>query len=182
MFIFKDKSGHEWDVTISVATAIRLKNEGHSILALEEQKAKGLRELFEDDLSILEWVWRVVKPQADAKGISQDAFFSALGGNSMGEARRKFLEAYADFTRSPAIRSALTELHKIDRRAEEETQRAMGKVAEFAQKELEKQVGALSDENILRLCNETLKEKQSESNRLSPPPKSSEPSSASAVS
>lgn len=157
---FVDRKGTEWDADINVGVVRRLKSEGVNFYALEENKAEGLRELFADDLAIVGYLWKILKPQADALGVSEEEFESRLGGVSLADAVRAFKEGYANFTRSPAIHSMISETLELERRAERATAKATAKVVELARVNFNTHESQISDEAISKLFADELGKRQ----------------------
>lgn len=163
--IFSDQQGREWDIVIHHGTAKRLKEtDGFEFYALEQDKAKPLMELIDDNFGMMELIWKIIKPQAAMKEVSQDDFFSAMGGASSANARRAFLESYGNFTLSPTIQSVIKDRLRMEAESEAAMNRAMARMMKNAQKEIEKQSGNLSDESIDKMFSETLKRHQSSLN------------------
>lgn len=112
MPVFKDDKGREWDVRITLATVRRLKDSGRDFYLLAENKFRRYFELRQRPDELCEWVFEIVKPQADAAGVSRESFEDALTGDSLMEALKAFASAYTDFFPDPTMRSALREIEK----------------------------------------------------------------------
>lgn len=159
--LFKDRKGREWDVDINEGVAMRLKSsEGFDFYALEEDKSQGLKDLIGDKRGILSLVWKIVKPQAAANGVSEDDFFGSMGGTSSANARTAFIESYGNFTQSPAIRSWMKDQLILESENEKAQSRAMRKLMDLAQKESTRQAETVNDENIEKIFSEALSKPQ----------------------
>lgn len=109
--------GISWSVTIDVLKVRRVR-ERRGGLDLAAQDGTQLRKLAGDVVLSSEVLWDLVESQAAAANISQEAFFSALGGDDGDRAAQSLFDAIIDFF-PKARREALRRLRDTD--AEMET-------------------------------------------------------------
>ena len=115
---FKDNSGREWDVAINVATVKRVKDLlGVNLFALLSDRLKGLGELLADPVRFVDVLYVIVKPQADAAGVTDEQFGGSLGGDTLQAAAEAFLEALGAFMPTVAGREALRAVLEKGRQA-----------------------------------------------------------------
>ena len=93
---FKDNSGAEWNVEVNMAAVKRVKNAtGVNIVDLDNQE---IMERLKDDLIFLvDVLYLICKPQADERGITDEAFAALIFGDVLEHAVAAFLESYIDF-------------------------------------------------------------------------------------
>jgi len=105
---FRDLNGVDYDVTITVGAAMRVKEAtGVSLYALSEDGFKGMGELL-GDLGKFVAVMFVLAKRRDGKPIeSPEAFADGLAGDSLDGAGNAFVQALCDFFPNPAAREAL---------------------------------------------------------------------------
>lgn len=154
---FTDRKGREWEIDLTVGLARRLKKDGVSLYALEEDKAEKLKSLLANREEALEWVWNVIKPQAVAAGVSEDDFFDNMDGKPSADARRAFLDSYGNFTQSQAIQSMIRGQIDLEVKAETSMSRATAKMMEIAANEFRRQDSTINDENISKMFADVLK-------------------------
>ena len=107
MRIFKDAKGRPWEIAVDVVVIKRLRTSIQFDLAGADVMAT-MRRLIEDPILTCDVVYAIVKPQADAVGISQDDFWGAMAGDPIDNALRAVLEEVTDFTPNRAARERLT--------------------------------------------------------------------------
>ena len=96
MNAFKDSAGHEWQVTITVATVKRVRD----LVGVDLLEAAGgelLRTLALDPVVLVDVLYAVCKPQADAACIEPEAFGSGMAGDVIDDATVAFLAELVDF-------------------------------------------------------------------------------------
>lgn len=113
--------GRAWELTITVASARRVRSlVGVDILA--ESLLTLLGRLVGDPILFVDVLYVLVKPQADAAGISDEAFGEMLAGAEIEQATDAFLEALVAFfppRRQELMRKALAAMQRIVKEAEE---------------------------------------------------------------
>lgn len=111
MHAFKDSSGRSWTVAINVATVKRVRAlVSVDLYAVLDDNAKPLGELLADPVKFVDVLYVVCKPEADATGVTDEAFGTSLGGDALLEAADTFVEALVDFFPQARAREALRKL------------------------------------------------------------------------
>lgn len=122
MQTFRDNTGQEWSVEVTVATARRLRSRGVDVLKVVE--ADGVfAKLGEDPSEACSILFEVVRPQAERLKVSEEDFLNRIGGDSLHAATVAMIGAIVDFFPNPAVRGALRRMlqeigTQADRRAE----------------------------------------------------------------
>ena len=118
---FTDTEARTWTLSLNVTTAKRLKAQGLDLIdALDD----ALERLIGDPMLLADTLWSLCQTQAKERDIDEEAFGSALGGDSIDQATTALLEAIAGFFpshRRAAMRHALTKLERYQQIASEET-------------------------------------------------------------
>lgn len=105
---FKDASGKEWAVVVTVATLKRVKALlDVDLMEVVDEKSTLLERLADDPVVLCNVLYAVMKPEADRRGVNDEAFGESLFGDALNDATRAFLESLSDFFRSPTTRTAL---------------------------------------------------------------------------
>lgn len=120
---FTDKNGRAWQVVVNVATIKRVKDLLKIDLLGDEN---AIKTLLVDIMVLVDVVFVVVKPQADAAGVTDLQFAEAMGGDSLDGATVALLEELTDFFPS-ARRAAIKSLVARFRGLEEEVMRRVTK-------------------------------------------------------
>lgn len=98
MQTFKDRNGKSWLLEITLGAAMRVNREiGLNLYTLIDNNQDGLMKLLGDPLQLADVLWIIVRPTAEANGITQDCFFESLLGDTLEKAQDAFVEAYCDF-------------------------------------------------------------------------------------
>ena len=109
---FTDNDGRTWELSISVSAVKRLR--AHLELDLfalvEGEQFEGLTALVRDPVRLVDCVYVLCKPQADAAGVTDERFGEAMAGDAILRAADAFMRELADFFPSPRVRAALTKL------------------------------------------------------------------------
>lgn len=93
MFIFE---GWQYTTRIDVVALQRVKTlAALDLIALV--RGQLANEMAADPIVLCEALWALIKPQADANGLTQEAFYRGLRGDVLAEATRALLEGVADF-------------------------------------------------------------------------------------
>ena len=96
MRTFKDKKSKEWSVEITVGVIKRV-NDLLQVNLLDVVGGNLLKELASDPIMLVNVLYVVVKPQADAAGVTDEQFGELLVGDSVEEATDALLNGLADF-------------------------------------------------------------------------------------
>jgi len=129
MNTFTDNAGRTWTIAINVDAIKRVR--GLLDVNLLEIVEGGLIErLLRDPVLLCDVVYAVCKPEADEKGISDEAFGRAMAGDAIEHATKALLEELVDFSPSPRDRANL-------KRVLETTWRMMDKARDLIEARLE---------------------------------------------
>lgn len=89
---FKDNNGREWLLAIDVNVAKRVRDLAKfDLLSLEIEKLSA------DAVTLVDVLFAVCKPQADAAKITDEQFAAAIVGDVVADAADALMEAIADF-------------------------------------------------------------------------------------
>ena len=124
MRTFKDRTGREWTVDLNITAVKRAKALiGVDILDLMDE-TKGtdlLTRIQGNEVLMVDLVYVLIKPEADAKGITDEDFGGSMAGESIDAAYMVLLAEICDFFRNPArravLRTALQKLSDLEGRA-----------------------------------------------------------------
>jgi hypothetical protein len=98
MKTFADNAGRTWAIAVNVATVKRVKDLLQvNLLEIADPKGKLLEKVVEDPVLLCDILFCLVKPEADAKGISDEDFGRSLAGDVLGTATDALLGEIADF-------------------------------------------------------------------------------------
>jgi len=106
MRTFTDSAGRAWQLAITVDAVRRVRDVvGVNLARLIEPREAGgslplLTDLEDDLLLLVDVIYALVKPQADAQGVSDADFGRALGGEAIAGAHEAFWRELADFFRN----------------------------------------------------------------------------------
>ena len=122
MKTFADNAARTWAITVNVAAVKRVRELlAVNILEIADSKGKLLERLVEDPCLLCDVLWCLVKPEAEAKGISDEEFGRALGGDALDQATDALLTEIADFfpkSRREVLRRILEEAERAAREGE----------------------------------------------------------------
>ena len=101
MKTFKDTSGREWTLAITIDAVKRIRDLLKiDLLDLFGGEPPLLTRLDTDVILLCDTIFVALKPQADTAGVSSEQFGAALGGDAIIAARDAFMEALSDFFQS----------------------------------------------------------------------------------
>ena len=116
MKTFTDSTGRVWTLTVTVDAVRRVRDlVGVNLARIVEPREPGgpvplMTDLEDDLLLLVDVLFALVKPQADAEGVSDQEFGRALGGEALAAAHEAFWRELADFFLSlkrPALARAI---------------------------------------------------------------------------
>jgi hypothetical protein len=100
MRTFTDSAGRTWTVSLTIDAAKRVKGLlDVNLLELEAGDPPLLTKLGTDVILLCDVIFAIVKPQADAAGVTDEQFGAALGGEVILAAQTAFYEELVDFFR-----------------------------------------------------------------------------------
>lgn len=98
MKTFADNAARTWAITVNVAAVKRVRELLQvNLLEIADQKAKLLERLVDDPCLLCDILFCLIKPEADAKNITDEDFGRALAGDALGAATDALLGEIADF-------------------------------------------------------------------------------------
>ena len=108
MRTFTDTAGREWQLNITVGAVKRVREATDVLLpSLFDDDLTPLGEFVADYIKVVDVLWAVCKPQADAIDINAEQFAESLGNDSLGKATEALVRATIDFFTSPEQRTSL---------------------------------------------------------------------------
>lgn len=105
MATFRDGAGRQWAVEANGDTLRRVRD--RLGVNLGKQPAEGLMPLLGDTLGLVDVLYVLCQPQAEAAGVSDEEFGRAAGGPVLADARDALVAAMAEFYPSAATREAV---------------------------------------------------------------------------
>ena len=109
MKIFKDVKGESWEIIINVAAIKKVRDLLNADL-LDVQTT--LPRLLADPIFLVDVLYCLCKPQADAKNISDEQFGEGMAGDCLGSAKNTLVEELKSFFPTPEERQAVDRLIK----------------------------------------------------------------------
>lgn len=102
MGTFKDTSGREWTITLTVGALKRIRSvAGLDLMPLfggqDKQESEAVRTLLLDPMRMADVVYAAIKPQLDEAQIDDEAFGELLAGPVLAAAAEAFLDAATVF-------------------------------------------------------------------------------------
>ncbi len=96
MKTFTDNAGNTWSLSITVDAVKRVRSL-LSVNLMDVIEGTLLEKLSEDPVLLCDVLFAVVKPEADAKGITDEQFGRAMGGDAIEAATAALLDDLVDF-------------------------------------------------------------------------------------
>lgn len=153
MQTFKDKTGQEWIVDITIgavkrALALAKIDLRAAAAPYGEQKIALSAAIELDTLLMADVIYAVCYPQAQDRGVSQDAFYELLGSDTMQSAHLALFREWSDFFRRSGNGQMATVLEKqmafLDRVVETTRQKWQeSKAEETLDKILSNEIGSI---------------------------------------
>lgn len=136
MTAITDNNGQTWTLSMNVNTLRRVKAlcgvNLTEIVTLEPGKQPDttlLEQLASDPILLVDVLYAVVKPEADAKGITDEAFGAAMVGDAIDQAVNALLDEVINFFPSPK-RKVLSRLIQAGRRFAKKQEEALNQLLE----------------------------------------------------
>jgi len=105
MKTFTDNQGHNWSIVVNVSTVKRVRSMLKiDLLSILVDEGKLIEQLNTDDVLLCDIIYALVKPDADARQVSDEDFGAAMAGDAIGAATAAFLDELADFFPEPKRR------------------------------------------------------------------------------
>lgn len=137
MKTYKDCTGKEWGVSVTVGTIKRVKDL-IGVNLLDAVSTDLIDKMRSDPVLLCDILYAVCKPQADADGVSDEAFGESLAGDAITSATEALLDEIVDFfpsSQRTTLRKALTKIEAAEKQI---------------QAQMEAQVDAMMDEEIAK--------------------------------
>lgn len=119
MKTFADNAGRTWTVSVTVDAVKRVRSlAGVDLLAAIDGEL--IQRLVADPVLLCDALFAIVKPEADAKGVSDEDFGRAMAGDVIDHATTAFLEELTGFfplARRQVLSKALGKLRELEQRA-----------------------------------------------------------------
>jgi hypothetical protein len=118
MKTFNDTTGRTWTVTINVNAVKRVRSL-LDVNLLDVIEGKLLERLVSDPVLLCDIIFALVKPEADARNVSDEEFGRAMAGDCIEQATAAFLEELASFFpqgRRTVLQKALAKLKTLETR------------------------------------------------------------------
>ena len=113
MKTFTDNAGRTWTVTINVDAVKRVRTLANvNLLDVLDDGCKLLAELHDDPVLLVDVLYCICKPEADAQHVSDEEFGRAMSGDAILQASTALLEELSDFFPNARQRAAMKELLK----------------------------------------------------------------------
>lgn len=106
MKTFNDNAGRTWTIAVNV-DAIKRVRSLLEVDLLEIVEGKLIEKLIRDPVLLCDVVYAVCKPEADAKGVSDEDFGRSMAGDAIEHATKALLEDLVGFSPSPRDRANL---------------------------------------------------------------------------
>ena len=101
MKVFKDKTGREWELALTIATAMDVKDKlGVDLLQPEAGEPPLITRIGTDEMLLAEIILCLIVEQIEARGVSERDIRKAFDGVTILAAQRAFYEELVDFFRS----------------------------------------------------------------------------------
>ncbi len=113
MKTFTDNAGRTWTVTINVDAIKRVRTLVQvNLLDVLDDGCKLLAELHDDPVLLVDVLYCVCKPEADAQNVTDEEFGRAMSGDAILQASTALLEELSDFFPNARQRAAMKDLLK----------------------------------------------------------------------
>ena len=113
MKTFTDNAGRAWTVTINVDAIKRVRTLAQvNLLDVLDDGCKLLAELHDDPVLLVDVLYCICKPEADAQNVTDEEFGRAMSGDASLQASPALLEEMSYFFPNARQRAAMKELLK----------------------------------------------------------------------
>jgi len=116
MKTFKDKGDRTWTIAVNVDSIKRVKSLlGLDLLTILDGKLAD--RFFADPILLVDTIYAICKPDADAQGITDSDFGRAMSGDAIENANTAFLEELTDFFRGSqrkVLKGALAKITEME--------------------------------------------------------------------
>ena len=108
---FTDTEGRKWAIEITVADVKRIRTLCDVDL-MEAVEGKLLDRLASDPVLLVDVIFAAVKPQADAREVSDESFGQGMAGDVLEHASVALIEGIIGFFPNPRDRATMTKVYK----------------------------------------------------------------------
>lgn len=151
MHSFTDRTNRSWSLDINVAGIKRVRKLLNvDLLQVLDKGSELLRQLGTDLALLVDVLYALLKPDADAAGVSDEDFGRSFSGDSILHARTAFFEELTDFFPDPRARTLLAQVLQKSNRVSELVMKGTGEILDEV--DLEAQANEL-----LRMMRESVK-------------------------
>lgn len=113
MHSFKDKTGREWVVEATFGSYARVKAQtGVKLYDIATESRESLSQLA-DAFTLGSVIWSMIEPQAEARGVTPEAFYEAVDGTVLNDAYVALIDEMIFFCHPRQRRILSTALAKI---------------------------------------------------------------------
>ena len=99
MKTFKDKDGRDWQIELTIGAARRVRDLlGVNLLELDKGDPPLLTQLGTDEMLLVDVIYCLIKPQADAAEVTDEMFGCSLDGEAVWSACNAFYAELIDFS------------------------------------------------------------------------------------
>ncbi len=127
MKTFKDRECREWSISVDVSAVKRVKSL-LDVNLLEVADGKLLELLVSDPVLLCDIIYCLVKPQADERGVDDESFGRAMGGDAIDHATAALLGELVSFFpngKRRVLGKALEKLRAFEARAVEAAEKRL---------------------------------------------------------
>ena len=117
MHSFSDTTGRRWSLDITVQAIRRIRGLTGVDLLDAANGGDVLERLSTDPVLLVDVLYAACKPQADAAGITDEAFGEAMAGDAIEHATAALLDDLVDFSPNQRDRAALAQVIQTARKA-----------------------------------------------------------------
>ena len=111
MRTFQDNAGRTWTVTVNVDGIKRVRSLLNiNLLDVLDDGCKLLADLHDDPVLLVDVLFCLCKPEADAQQVSDEEFGRSMSGDALLNAANALLEGLADFFPNARQRAAMKDL------------------------------------------------------------------------
>jgi len=144
MHTFTDTAGRCWELALTIGAAKRVKGLlAVDLLDLSAGNPPLVTRLHTDVMLLVDVIWAVLKPEADARGVSDEQFVAALGGEAAWNAYLAFAGELEDFFRQfhrPDLERTVAVNRRLMQADAERLAAATDRMAAVAEKQADREI------------------------------------------
>lgn len=150
MHSFKDRSGQSWELEATYASYARVRSQtGVSLFDIATEERKSLQQLA-DPFMLGQVIWSLLQPQAEARGLTPEAFYEQFDGTTLEAAYTALLDEMVFFCQPRArkiLGVAVEKVREADAAAEQIVDERMAEIERAIDAELARWTSGNSDTN-----------------------------------